>query len=528
MANSAESVWSKLPEALSNEETCALIREGSKESLEKALIGNLRLVRAVVSRHISNLQNGDFAVASLEDMEQDCVFALMKCVKSFDPDRGVSFSAFASKSIMNVLGMEYRRQKKSVKPISLETKIFGTKKKDDEGTSIFDTVPDPQFEADNQDNLLEKIYLKTNIFPILSRKERDIFIDYYYHDLTKSEIAIKQNVVRTIVSRYLERAKNKVQKMLREGISSDDLAIRKISLNEEALLEFKEKRGIIKKYGEEFLRRRFLLKLTLEQATIFKNAFLNYCGQSKKMLPLGTSLKEKDFEKGCEEIKQILKEKEKELLAEKAEFDKLPIIKVQSKEVKATNALIERYGGRAFLWKYFVPILKSEEKQVFAARVLNFDGSLTNGEIAKALKLDVATLKRKTLQVTKKLEKIDLELLNELVDNAKGHNFGFDINFEKVKERKLFVQKFGNKFDILKSFAPTLKDDERQMFKDFYIFPQYKREEDFAKAKGWSKEQFDTKEKEIREKLQNFNFGESAKQPDCSKAKQNEEKSKNI
>lgn len=521
MVNKIEGLWSKLPKALSNEETCALIREGSEESLEKALIGNLRLVRALVSRHISNLQSGDVAVASLEDMQQECVFVLMKSVRSFDPERGVAFSTFVSRGIMNVLGMEARRQERSVKTVSLETKIIGVKKKDEEGVNISDTVSDPQFDVDNQENVLQDIFLKESILPVLPKKERDIFVDFYFRDMPVKDLKIKYNLVRTVIMRHLEKAKTKVQRMLKFGVSEDDLALRKVALSASALAEFEEKRGIIKKYGEEFLRRRFLLKLTPEQATIFKNSFLFFYGQSKEMQAVGTNLRANNVCKICDEIKQILQEKEKELLAEKEEFYKLPIIKVQSKEVRATNALIERYGGRAFLWKYFVPILKKEERKVFVARILNFDGSLTNSEIAKALKLDVGTLRQKTLHLANKLAKTDLELVNELIDNSLAKNFGFELDFEKVKERKRFVQKFGSKKEIVKKFNPTLSEEEQQFFKNFYLFPIYKREEDYAKEKGWSKDEFDVKEKGIREKLQNFNFGGSAKQVDCSKTKEN-------
>ncbi len=527
MVNRTESIWSKLPESLSNEETCALIREGSEESLEKALIGNLRLIRAIVSRNFSNLQSGDIAVASLEDLEQDCVFVLMKSVRCFDPDRGVAFSTFVSRGIMNILGMEARRQERKIKTVSFETKIVGVKKKDEEGVNISDTVSDPQFDVDNQENVLQDIFLKESILPVLPKKERDIFVDFYFRDMPVKDLKIKYNLVRTVIMRHLEKAKTKVQRMLKFGVSEDDLALRKVALSASALAEFEEKRGIIKKYGEEFLRRRFLLKLTPEQATIFKNSFLFFYGQSKEMQAVGTNLRANNVCKICDEIKQILQEKEKELLAEKEEFYKLPIIKVQTKEVRATNALIERYGGRAFLWKYFVPILKKEERQVFVARILNFDGRLTNGEIAKALKLDVGTLRKETLRLANKLANTDLELLNELVDNSLARNFGFDINFEKVRERKHFVQKFGSKIDIIKTFVPTLKDDESQVFKDFYIFPIYKKEEDYARAKGWSDEEFAQKEKGIREKLQNFDFGGSAKQPVCCTAKENGQKSKN-
>ncbi len=509
--NNQINLWEDLPPALSSAETCALIREGSEESLEKAVLGNLRLVRAIVSRRVENLQQGDISIASQEDLEEECVFVLMKCVRCFDPDRGIAFSTFVSHGILNILAMEYRRQNSRPKSISLDDKIKGSGRRDEDGVAVCETLSDADFTNDKFEDILDSLFINTKVIPLLSRMEREIFIDYYKNEKSREEIAIKNNMVRTNVTRYLKKAMQKVKRMAEHGISEEDLALRKISLGSGCMGEFERKRAILKKYGEDFLRKRFLYKLTPAQATIFKSAFLNFYGQQKKLISIETGYRTNYIEKESEKIYKILQETEKELLKEKEEFDKLPILKEPSKNVRMAQMLVEKHGGKAFLWKYFVPILKKDDKKLFITRILNYDGSLSDSEIAKSLEMTPKSFRKNTLRLVDKMENMDFELLNELIDNSLQRNYEFDIDLDKVKERKQFLQRHGAKTDIIKQFKPTLVDKEKKLLEDFYLFPIYIRDEDYEKQQGWEAGSFKATENSIRAKLEDFNFEKDQK-----------------
>ena len=107
----------KLPDPLSKEELNKLfnkIQYGSKESINKVLIHNIRLVLYEVS---SKFQSADY---DKKDLVSIGIFGLFKAIKTYDLSRNVEFSTYAVKCIDNEIKLFFKKNKKYRNTYSLD------------------------------------------------------------------------------------------------------------------------------------------------------------------------------------------------------------------------------------------------------------------------------------------------------------------------------------------------------------------------------------------------------------------------
>ena len=203
---------------LSSEEEAAYIKRLHDEDLEKAkeakrilIERNLRLVAHIARKY----QNVD---EDMEDLISIGTIGLIKAVNTFDADKTIKLSSYASKCIENELLMMLRGRKKKSREVSLYEPI-GTDKEGNE-ISLLDVI------ENEQTDVLDRMELKQNVGKLgtlldarLTDREREIICMRYGlsgdREITQREIGNMLGISRSYVSRIEKRALCK----LREGFS---------------------------------------------------------------------------------------------------------------------------------------------------------------------------------------------------------------------------------------------------------------------------------------------------------------------
>ena len=201
---------------LSSEEEAAYIKRLHDENCERAeearrilIECNLRLVAHIAKKY----QNVD---EDMEDLISIGTIGLIKAVNTFDSDKTIKLSSYASKCIENELLMMLRGRKKKAREVSLYEPI-GMDKEGNE-ISLLDVI------ENEQTDVLDRMELKQNVGKLgtlldarLTDREREIICMRYGlsgdREITQREIGNMLGISRSYVSRIEKRALCK----LREG-----------------------------------------------------------------------------------------------------------------------------------------------------------------------------------------------------------------------------------------------------------------------------------------------------------------------
>ena len=203
---------------LSSEEEAAYIKRLHDENCERAeearrilIERNLRLVAHIAKKY----QNVD---EDMEDLISIGTIGLIKAVNTFDSDKTIKLSSYASKCIENELLMMLRGRKKKAREVSLYEPI-GMDKEGNE-ISLLDVI------ENEQTDVLDRMELKQNVGKLgtllearLTAREREIICMRYGlsgdREITQREIGSMLGISRSYVSRIEKRALGK----LREGFT---------------------------------------------------------------------------------------------------------------------------------------------------------------------------------------------------------------------------------------------------------------------------------------------------------------------
>ena len=206
------------PDPLSSEDEekyLNLMKEGNKEARNKLIEHNLRLVAHIVKKF-------DHKVGEQDDLISIGIIGLIKGIDTYEINKSVKLTTYASRCIQNEILMYYRTNNKNNKNISINESI-GFDKEGNEIT-ILDILksPKPDFAMDLQTK--ENIKLLNKYIGVLNDREKDIIRRRYglgnIKEQTQKSIAKEMNISRSYVSRIEKRA---LIKMLREFIKNKNI-----------------------------------------------------------------------------------------------------------------------------------------------------------------------------------------------------------------------------------------------------------------------------------------------------------------
>lgn len=203
----------KFPPPLSSEEEKKhffLAKEGNKESREKLILHNLRLVSHIVRKYYSNAPDS-------EDLVSIGVIGLVKAVDTFKCETGIRFATYAARCIQNEILMHFRVQKKRMGEVSLGETIDIDR--DGNPLTYMDIICTNENLGEELDKKvqIERALLLVN--NTLDEREKQIIIMRYglfglKKSYTQKEIAEKLNISRSYVSRIEKSALDKLREKL--------------------------------------------------------------------------------------------------------------------------------------------------------------------------------------------------------------------------------------------------------------------------------------------------------------------------
>ncbi len=203
------------PRLLTKKEEAELTKRsanGDKKARDKLIEHNLRLVAYIVNKHYGESRD-------TEDLISIGTIGLIRAAETFDPEKDITFSTYASTCIQNQIKMYFRKNKHRVNEVYINDPI-DTDKNGNELTlaDIFSDNTCVDEEVELKINM-QKLYRFVN--EALDERERDIIVKRYglsvdrkaARPLTQREVADKMGISRSYVSRIekkaLEKLKNK-------------------------------------------------------------------------------------------------------------------------------------------------------------------------------------------------------------------------------------------------------------------------------------------------------------------------------
>lgn len=517
-------LWDCKQTPLTKEETITLFREyrksGDEKTREKLIYRNSCLVRKYFLRYgYSYVGVQDQINPSEEDIKSIGLEELVKAVDTFDPDEyNFAFSTYVFRKINQRLYGELIKYRHSlVADSSLDEPLKGIK--GEESSLIGELVADNSQNIDILHDKLELKFIQENILPLLSKKERRIFEEFYYNQKKLHVIAEEFGLSRESIRRQLDEVTAKVKNMYMNGVSEFDRLSKGVEQSDDAKKIMQENQKLFQKYGRRFLKQYFLPLLKPTQQKIFNMTVLNYRGQTlfqilqeagvvngaiyerilNKLNNLGPQLKYK------QEIGELPKEWTPTLL--------------QQQKINKNERLLEKYGGKFFLQKYFVPVLSDVEKKVFTYGFLEFDGE-THTELAEKIGITDEQYLLCYKKVLEKLKDTDFEIVVDLIDNkssykrlGRGFNTAEEKQFdlEALKKRSKLVEDFGGRAMLQKYFLPILPQTQRDVFELLYVKQTFTTYAAVAQALGKNIQNVIIAEKTALGKLKETNLQELQK-----------------
>lgn len=197
------------PKALSAAEEKRCLEEmaqGNQAARRKLIEHNLRLVAHIVKKYYSN-QNDQ------EDLISIGTIGLIKAVDSFNADKGIKLSSYASRCIENEILMFFRSGKKSAQDVSINEPIETDKSGNT--LTLMDTMAVDDTIIDNLDIKMKSEKLYGLLDSVLTRRERSIIWLRYGlgggKPLPQRVVAKKLGISRSYVSRIEKKALQKLR-----------------------------------------------------------------------------------------------------------------------------------------------------------------------------------------------------------------------------------------------------------------------------------------------------------------------------
>ena len=174
---------------------------GDKEARNKLVEHNLRLVAHIIKKYYGTQSEQD-------DLVSIGTIGLIKAVDTYDMNKNIRLSSYASRCIENEILMHFRNAKKSAQDISLNETIDTDK--DGNPLTLLDIMA-------VDDNIIDTLDLKFNSSKLgqyineeLDEREKKIIILRYGLDgnepMTQKNVAKLLNISRSYVSRIETRA----------------------------------------------------------------------------------------------------------------------------------------------------------------------------------------------------------------------------------------------------------------------------------------------------------------------------------
>ncbi len=169
---------------------------------------NLRLVAHIIKKYYANNQ------AEHDDLISIGTIGLIKAINTYDPEKNIKLSSYASRCIENEILMHFRNGKKSSQDISLNEAIDTDK--DGNPLTLMDVLAVDENYAEELDIKIKSQKLSNYINSELDEREKKIIILRYglngEEPMTQREVAKILGISRSYISRIEKKALQSLRK----------------------------------------------------------------------------------------------------------------------------------------------------------------------------------------------------------------------------------------------------------------------------------------------------------------------------
>ena len=173
---------------------------------------NLRLVAHIIKKYYQNYGGQD-------DLVSIGTIGLIKAINTFDLNKNIKLSSYASRCIENEILMFFRNNRKSSQDVSLNDTIDTDK--DGNPLTLMDIMASDMDVAEDVDTKLHLEVLRQYIDEVLTPREKEIIIKRYGIDgekvQTQRELAKKLDISRSYISRIEKKALEKLRSRYEQG-----------------------------------------------------------------------------------------------------------------------------------------------------------------------------------------------------------------------------------------------------------------------------------------------------------------------
>lgn len=182
-------------------------KNGDIDARNKLVEHNLRLVAHIIKKYYAKESDHD-------DLVSIGTIGLIKAINTYNPDKSIKLSSYASRCIENEILMHFRNSKKSAQDMSLSDSIDTDK--DGNPLMLIDVLAVDDDFTETLENEINMSKLNRYIGEALDEREQTIIILRYglngKEPLTQREVAERLNISRSYISRIEKRALSLLRK----------------------------------------------------------------------------------------------------------------------------------------------------------------------------------------------------------------------------------------------------------------------------------------------------------------------------
>ena len=186
--------------------------QGDRAARSKLIEHNLRLVAHIIKKYYQNC-------GGQEDLVSIGTIGLIKAIDTYDINKDIKLSSYASRCIENEILMHFRNNKKSAQDVSLNDTIDTDK--DGNPLTLMDIMSVDDDIIDDIDRRMNLSVLYDYVRMELTDREREIIVSRYglngRDTLTQRELAQKLGISRSYISRIEKKALEKLRRRYEKG-----------------------------------------------------------------------------------------------------------------------------------------------------------------------------------------------------------------------------------------------------------------------------------------------------------------------